>query len=107
VVHRRELLEVLEPRFAARDADGLAAALRARGVPAGPVNDIGAVLAAPQVLHRDMVVSDGDYRGIGVPVKLSRSGAAPVRAPAPPGADTARVLAELGYGADEIAALMP
>lgn len=105
VVHRRELLDVLEPGFAGRDAGELAAALRERGVPAGPVNDVGAALAAPSVLHRDMVVSDGAYRGTGVPIKLGRSGAAPVRAPAAHGADTARVLAELGLSAGEIADL--
>ncbi|MFE2753389.1 CaiB/BaiF CoA transferase family protein [Actinosynnema sp. NPDC059335] len=105
VEHRAELLALLEPLFRARDADELAEALRGRGVPASPVNDVAAALAAPQVRHRGMVVSDGDYRGIGVPIKLGRSASAPPRAPAARGADTERVLAAHGYGADDVAAL--
>jgi crotonobetainyl-CoA:carnitine CoA-transferase CaiB-like acyl-CoA transferase len=105
VVHRRELLDRLEPLFLTRDAGGLAEALQAVGVPAGPVNDVAEALAAPQVVHRRMVVADGAYRGTGVPVKLRRSGSAAVQAPAAAGADTERVLEGLGYGADEVAAL--
>jgi crotonobetainyl-CoA:carnitine CoA-transferase CaiB-like acyl-CoA transferase len=105
VVHRGELLAVLEPLFASRDAGELTAVLRACGVPAGPVNDVGAALAEPQVRHRNMVVTDGDYRGIGVPVKLSRSAAAPVTAPVAAGADTDRVLTGLGYSREQIAAV--
>ncbi|MFD4985204.1 CaiB/BaiF CoA transferase family protein [Streptomyces sp. NPDC058374] len=99
------LLAELEPAFLARDADELAGELVARGVPASPVNDIAAALSAPQVIHRGMVVRDGDYRGIGVPVKLSRSSSVPPRAPMPLGADTSRVLAECGYTPQDLAAL--
>ncbi|MEU8820612.1 CoA transferase [Actinoplanes sp. NPDC048796] len=97
VVNRTALLELIEPLFLLRDADELGAALLARGVPAGPVNDVGAALSAAQVRHRQMVVADGAYRGVGVPIKLSRSGARPARAPAALGADTARILAEHGF----------
>jgi len=97
VEHRTELLAVLEPLFCARKADELAEALRERGVPASPVNDVAAALGAPQVRHRAMVVSDGDYRGVGVPIKLSRSGSVPPRAPVAQGADTERVLAAHGH----------
>jgi len=105
VVRRRELFAVLDPLFAAWDAGELAQALQERGVPAGPVNDVGAALAEPQVRHRDLVVADGGYQGVGVPIKLSRSAAAKVRAPSAAGADTDRVLAEHGYRPDEVAAL--
>jgi crotonobetainyl-CoA:carnitine CoA-transferase CaiB-like acyl-CoA transferase len=103
VVHRAELLAVLEPVFLTWDAENLSAALRACGVPAGPVNDIGQALAAPQVAHRSLVVADGDYQGVGVPIKLGRSGTARIRRPVAAGADTERVLGELGYSRDEIA----
>ncbi|PRX99746.1 crotonobetainyl-CoA:carnitine CoA-transferase CaiB-like acyl-CoA transferase [Allonocardiopsis opalescens] len=99
------LLAELEPAFRTRDADELATELAARGVAASPVNDVGQVLSAAQVRHRGMVVGDGRYRGVGVPVKLSRSGAAPPRAPAALGADTERVLTECGYTAADIAGL--
>ena len=46
-------------------------------------------------------------RLLGVPVKLSRTPGDPARAPGPAlGADTEAVLAEAGYGADEIQALL-
>lgn len=103
--HLAELLAELGPAFAAWEADALAVELVARGVPASPVNDVAAALAAPALRHRNMVVRDGEYRGVGVPIKLSRSAATPPRAPAVQGADTERVLAECGYGADDVARL--
>ncbi|MBB2914369.1 crotonobetainyl-CoA:carnitine CoA-transferase CaiB-like acyl-CoA transferase [Streptosporangium becharense] len=105
VGHRVELLAELEPVFLAHDAGDLAVRLAARGVPASPVHDIDAALSAPHTLHRAMVVRDGAYRGVGVPIKLSRSAPVPPRAPAAAGADTYRVLAELGCSAERIAAL--
>ena len=46
-------------------------------------------------------------RLLGLPVKLSRTPGDPARAPGPAlGADTEAVLAEAGYGAEEIAALL-
>jgi crotonobetainyl-CoA:carnitine CoA-transferase CaiB-like acyl-CoA transferase len=105
VGHLRELLDELEPLFLRRDADELGIELAARGVPAGPVNDVAGTLSAPQVRHRNLVVRDGGYRGVGVPIKLSRSGSVPARAPAALGADTSRVLTASGYSADQIAEL--
>ncbi|HZQ31288.1 MAG TPA: CoA transferase, partial [Mycobacterium sp.] len=87
VKNLRALLDELEPLLLRCRADELAAALTARGVACGPVNDIAAALSAPQVLHRQMVVRDGHYRGIGVPIKLRRSGSIPPRAPSAQGAD--------------------
>jgi crotonobetainyl-CoA:carnitine CoA-transferase CaiB-like acyl-CoA transferase len=105
VSHRAKLLAELEPLFVAQDAGDLARRLAARGVPASPVHDIGGALAAPHTRHRAMVVQDGTYRGIGVPIKLSRSAPVPPRAPAAAGADTCRILAELGYSTEQITAL--
>lgn len=103
--HLPELLAELEPAFLGREAGELAQALAARDVPAAPVHDAEGALTAPHTAHRSMVVRDGGYRGIGVPVKLSRSTPAPSRAPRATGADTGRVLAELGYDAARITAL--
>ncbi len=105
VSRRAELLAELEPLFLRRDAGDLAEELAARGVPASPVHDLDGALSAPHTRHRAMVVQDGTYRGIGVPIKLSRSAAAPPRAPAAAGADTRRVLTGLGYSPERISAL--
>jgi crotonobetainyl-CoA:carnitine CoA-transferase CaiB-like acyl-CoA transferase len=105
VSHRAKLLAELEPLFVAQDAGDLARRLAARGVPASPVHDIDGALAAPHTRHRAMVVQNGTYRGIGVPIKLSRSAPVPPRAPAAAGADTCRILAELGYSTEQITAL--
>ncbi|QFU92522.1 CaiB/BaiF CoA-transferase family protein [Amycolatopsis sp. YIM 10] len=106
VANRQELLAELEPLFLRQDAGALAVELRVRGVAASPVNDMAAVMASPQVRHRGMVVGDGNgYQGIGVPIKLSRSGSVPPRAPAAHGADATRVLGDLGYSTEDVASL--
>ncbi|GAA0340261.1 CaiB/BaiF CoA transferase family protein [Streptomyces turgidiscabies] len=105
IVNLRPLLAELEPAFLGWKAEDLALALAARGVPAGPVHDVARALSAPHTGHRSMVVSDGDYRGIGVPIKLGRSAPTPPRTPTATGTDTDRVLTELGYGADQLTAL--
>ena len=58
------------------------------------------------VRAREMVVEVDGMRLLGTPVKLSRTPADPTRAGGPPiGADGEDVLAEAGFGAEEIAAL--
>jgi alpha-methylacyl-CoA racemase len=71
-----------------------------------PVLALGEALDSELVRARGMVVDAGPARLLGAPVRLSRTPADPARAGAPPlGADTRAVLAEAGYGADEIRAL--
>jgi alpha-methylacyl-CoA racemase len=71
-----------------------------------PVLTLDEALESELVSARDMVVEVGPVRLLGTPVKLSRTPADPRRAGGPAlGADTDAVLAEAGYGADEIAAL--
>jgi crotonobetainyl-CoA:carnitine CoA-transferase CaiB-like acyl-CoA transferase len=68
------------------------------------------VFADPQVVEQEMVLTQhhpghGDVRMLGFPLKFTGSPCA-LRRPAPElGADTEAVLAELGYSAEEIAAL--
>jgi crotonobetainyl-CoA:carnitine CoA-transferase CaiB-like acyl-CoA transferase len=105
VTNSEELLAELGPLFLAFHADDLAGKLAMRGVPAAPVNDVAEALTSPQAQHRAMVVRDGGYRGVGVPIKLSRSAPEPPRAPVASGADTVRVLTEYGYGPEDVAEL--
>jgi crotonobetainyl-CoA:carnitine CoA-transferase CaiB-like acyl-CoA transferase len=82
--------------------------LAAVGVPCGPINDIAAVFADPQVRHRSMRVEVqhpllGALALVGSPLRLSET---PVEYDAPPpllGQHTDEVLAQLlGMGRDEI-----
>ncbi|HEY0484578.1 MAG TPA: CoA transferase [Kofleriaceae bacterium] len=82
----------------------------AAGVPVGPVNQIGDMLADPQVAARDMVLEvdhprAGRTRALGMPIKFSDAHADLTR-PAPLlGQHTREILEALGYSAAEIDAL--
>jgi crotonobetainyl-CoA:carnitine CoA-transferase CaiB-like acyl-CoA transferase len=74
---REELVASLERRFLTRGADDWLLALRAAGVPCGPVNTVDLALQDPHVMHRNMVVESSDphprigrHRLIGDPIKV-------------------------------------
>lgn len=78
-----------------------------------PVLDLDEVLDSELVQAREMVVeldqpgATEPVRALGVPVKLSRTPGDPHRSPGPTlGEHTEAVLAEAGFGAEEIAALV-
>ena len=106
VVNVAVLREILGELLWQWEAEPLAAELLACGVAAAPVNDLAQSLSAPQVLHRQMLVSKGEYRGVGIPVKLGRTPGAVAAAPAQNGADTVSVLNEAGYDASEVQDLL-
>ena len=74
VAARDELVPNLEARFLQQNTDEWVRELWAAGVPSGPVNTLDRVLSDPQVLHRRMVVSDGERRLIGNPIKTGTEG---------------------------------
>lgn len=89
-----------------RTTDEWCAALSEREIRHAPVRDRAAVVADPQVLANDYVVSAGDGASIvGSPIRMS---GAPMRfeTDAPTlGQHTDEVLGELGFGAEELAQL--
>jgi len=104
-VNRAALTEALAEAFAAHDGNELALTLIRGGVPAGPVLPVDESTSAPHTAHRDMVTELGWYRGVGTPIKLSRTPGGTRRPPPKFAQDGAEVLAQHGYTADEVAAL--
>jgi crotonobetainyl-CoA:carnitine CoA-transferase CaiB-like acyl-CoA transferase len=72
-VNRDALSEQLAAAFAGQDGNELALKLIRGGVPAGPVLPVDESTAAPHTAHREMVTELGWYRGLGTPIKLSRT----------------------------------
>ena len=100
ITHREVLNKELADRFQAETVGEWVARLGAAGVPACPVNDLPHALASPVTAERGLLV-DGFLR---LPVD---SGARAAFDPPPAlGADTRDVLAEAGFNAEEIDAVL-
>lgn len=87
-VNRCALKVELERLLAAHDCKPLADALVQAGVPCAPVLSVPQALQHPHTAHRQMVVElPGGYKGIGAPIKLSRTPASYRFAPLTEGDD--------------------
>ena len=80
-VNRGLLKADLEALMRQHDGPALAQALVALGVPCAPVLTVPAALQHPHTQHRGMLVELPGYRGIGSPIKLSRTPASYRTAP--------------------------
>jgi CoA:oxalate CoA-transferase len=92
------LKDALDDALAVRGCDDWLVLLEREGIPCGPINDVAHVLADPQVVARNMVVTTPDgSRMAGNPIKLSGFDDPPGRPPAPAlDADRDRICGELG-----------
>ena len=82
----------------------------AAGVPAGPILGVDGALAHPQLRARDMLVEmehprAGHVTLLGTPIHFSETPAGPTAPPPTLGQHTEVVLADLGFNAEDIAAL--
>jgi formyl-CoA transferase len=111
VENRAELVPLLQDVCRQRPTDTWIELLVGAGVPSGPINDIPAVLADPQVQARQMVqevdhATAGRIQMLGPVARLSRTPAAIRQAPPALGADTEQILSRrLGYAPGAIEAL--
>lgn len=104
-INRQALGEALAAAFAQHDGHELADRLIRNGVPAGPVLPVDEAAAAPHTAHREMVTELDWYKGLGTPIKLSRTPGGTRRPPPRFGQDGDAVLARHGFSAADLAAL--
>jgi crotonobetainyl-CoA:carnitine CoA-transferase CaiB-like acyl-CoA transferase len=102
LANRAELIALLGAEFAHEDGHELSLRLIRNGVPAGPVLPVDEVMQAPHTEHRGMVTELGEYRGLGTPIKLSRTPGGTRAVPPRFGEHGAEVLGRHGYSAEEI-----
>ena len=105
LTNRAAMSAEFQDLLAGQDGTALADRLLRAGVPAGPVLAVDEALAAPHTQVRQMVTELDGYRGLGTPIKLSRTPGGTRRAPPRFGVHGAEVLAEHGFSAEEIDAL--
>jgi crotonobetainyl-CoA:carnitine CoA-transferase CaiB-like acyl-CoA transferase len=110
VAHRDALRPLIAARLAAEPTATWLDRLARAEVPAGPINDLAAAFAMPQVAARGLLVDVdhpvlGPLRQVGPPFELHATPAT-VRLPPPLlGEQADAILGELGYPAEEIARL--
>jgi len=106
--HRAAMNAAIEARLMTATTEHWIELLNAAGVPCGRVMGLEEVLADPQVIDQEMVLTQphpghGDVKMLGFPIKFTEA-PCQLRRPTPElGADTEAVLSGLGYTAEEIA----
>ena len=108
VIHRHELIALLQEVFLASTTSGWISSLSKLGIPVGPINDIPSALSHPQAIARQMVQEVPRAEGlpvklVGPVAKLSKTRASIWTAPPKLGEHTREILAgELNISPAEI-----
>jgi formyl-CoA transferase len=102
VTNRAELEPIIEARLAEEDGRALCAAMLRAGLPAGPVLHVDEAMEAAHTAHREMVTELDGYRGLGTPIKLSRTPGGTRAAPPRFNQHGQDILARHGFSAEEI-----
>ena len=102
LANRPALHEALQASLQDLDASALSRTLMKNSIPAGPVRTVGEALAEPHTTHREMIVAGEDYKGLGIPIKFSRTRGSIRRIPTDLGADSREVCKLAGYSDDAI-----
>jgi len=108
VKHRRALIAILETAFASKRARHWVDACRRAGVPASLVRGVREALRTPAGRALVDVVDHpilGAYEAVRNPLRIDGARLRAGKAPPELGADTAKVLKELGYGVRQIGKL--
>ena len=95
----------MNARFADEDGYELTRRMLAAGLPAGPVLNVDEAMAADHTEYRNMVTEIGAYRGLGTPIKLSRTPGGTRSAPPRFNEHGEAVLRARGFSEAEVAAL--
>jgi formyl-CoA transferase len=102
VTNRPALTEQLSAALIEQDGAELCQRLLRTGLPAGPVLAIDESMAAAHTETRGMVTELGDYRGLGTPIKMSRTPGGTRRPPPKFAEHSQDVLTQHGYSAEAI-----
>ena len=110
LLHREQLVALLQPIFLQHDADHWLEVLTAADIPCSPINHVDEALNDPQVLARQMIVElehplSGVVKSLGCPIVMSKTPVSYRRPPPLLGQHTEEILADLGYSAADVARL--